>query len=196
MYEKAIQNSKIKVVLPHYFEECFRLRRRVREDLYLFPNPPMFAETSSPKKEEIQTQNPESCGNDLIHSFPSSNATFPAPKEKFLKGHCIYFDSDITIKPESREQVATALQEAGAKVADTYGPEVTVAIVKFRGSDTYLKASKDNKEVASLWWVYNTLARGRYESPLTTLVDYPSPNGGVPGMQNYVSSTVRRMSMD
>ncbi|KAI8071480.1 hypothetical protein BC940DRAFT_345099 [Gongronella butleri] len=43
-YEEAMRRSSagedIKVVMPHWFDECFKLRRYVREDIYQFPDPP------------------------------------------------------------------------------------------------------------------------------------------------------------
>ncbi|RUS32921.1 hypothetical protein BC938DRAFT_473796 [Jimgerdemannia flammicorona] len=32
----------IKAVLPHWFDDCFKLRRIVSEDMYLFPDPPLL----------------------------------------------------------------------------------------------------------------------------------------------------------
>lgn len=42
--------------------------------------------------------------------------------------------------------------------------------------------------VATVWWVSNTLARGRFVPPTQTLLDYPTPRGGIPGMNEMVWS--------
>ncbi|KAJ3400998.1 hypothetical protein HDU80_006406, partial [Chytriomyces hyalinus] len=33
----------LKLILPHYFDDCVKVKRRVHEDLYLFPEPKLFA---------------------------------------------------------------------------------------------------------------------------------------------------------
>ncbi|RKP05457.1 BRCT domain-containing protein, partial [Thamnocephalis sphaerospora] len=45
-YESAMQNPQlgIKVVLPHWLDDCFRLQRRIPEHRYLFPDPIVLRE--------------------------------------------------------------------------------------------------------------------------------------------------------
>ncbi|RUS22348.1 hypothetical protein BC937DRAFT_89621 [Endogone sp. FLAS-F59071] len=43
-YQKVMEHPElgIKVVLPHWFDDCFKLKRLVREHMYLFPDPPLL----------------------------------------------------------------------------------------------------------------------------------------------------------
>lgn len=99
----------------------------------------------------------------------------------------IYFGQDLNIKEDFKKVLIEAIVRSGGRVAEQYNyQEVTIVILKDRGTRDCRMASKDSKLVASLWWLTNTLSRGYCNSPLCTLLDYPTPPGGLPGMANKV----------
>jgi hypothetical protein len=44
VYEEALQRSHTKIVLPHYFDDCFRIKRWIPEDIYSFPDKKLLTE--------------------------------------------------------------------------------------------------------------------------------------------------------
>lgn len=144
---------------------------------------------------------------DMASSRPLQNAIYPAPgfneDEKrsfwpadvevaapYLSDHCFYFVHDEDYLSLKSFDWKGRLEKAGAKISNSYNDKVTVVVVKYRDSPEYIRACRDGKIVATMWWVSNTLMRQRYESPTRRLLDYPVPRGGIPGMENVVSCHV------
>lgn len=100
----------------------------------------------------------------------------------------LYFGQDLNIKEDFKNALIEAIMRAGGTVVEQYNyQKVTIVILKNRGTQEFRMVSKDTKLVASLWWLTNTLLRGYCNSPLCTLLDYPTPPGGLPGMSDFVS---------
>ncbi|KAG0170496.1 hypothetical protein DFQ28_001810 [Apophysomyces sp. BC1034] len=198
-YEKAIEVKHIKVVLPQWIDDCFKFRRMVREDIFQFPDPPLLhtaeqkaaEDTSKPVEEEKQQTGDSSSTenmNKMIYPYPKTMQLLPiiAEKETFLNNWCFYLSPDLEVSREFQNNLEKLLIKVGATVSEQYDDDVNIVVTKWRSSNIYLKACGEKKTVGSLWWVTNTLARRRFESPLRTLLDYPRPKGGIPGMENAV----------
>ncbi|ORX54523.1 hypothetical protein DM01DRAFT_1383256 [Hesseltinella vesiculosa] len=70
-YGEAMQRGdRVKVILPHWFDECFKLRRYVREDIYMFPDPLILTEDGTNPRDQAF----EAMKTDLT---PSNNRTEP-----------------------------------------------------------------------------------------------------------------------
>jgi hypothetical protein len=125
-----------------------------------------------------------------LFAYGDKDAFFSSDDEYnlVLENQVIYFGRDIQIKEDYKNALDRAIERAGGTVANIYNHQfVTIVILKYRSTRECLIASKDQKLIASLWWLTNTLFRGYQSSPLCTLLDYPIPPGGLPGMENLVS---------
>lgn len=137
------------------------------------------------KEEESEANKPL---QGLIYPYPHKMLLMTTRAEtKFLAGKRFYFDPELGIEEEMQTDLANALEDAGATIVKEYEPEqVDVVVTKYRSTKAYIRACQDSKTVGTVWWVTNTLARQRFESPMRTLLDYPVPSGGIPGMENLV----------
>ncbi|KAI8388231.1 uncharacterized protein BYT42DRAFT_611301 [Radiomyces spectabilis] len=192
-YEEAIKRRNIiKTVLPHWFDDCFKFKRLVREDVYLFPDPPLMRTIKASRTDDVEEPTgdkvPERTKEDkLIYVHPTADALpTTEPKEKYLADRCFFFAADLKLKDELLPKIESCLIKAGATVESTFSDKVNIVIAKYRSSPECIKACQEHKLVASLWWIFNTLARQRFELPTRTLLDYPQPKGGIPGMENMV----------
>jgi hypothetical protein len=96
--------------------------------------------------------------------------------------------SDIDIAtPGFFTKLAACIEQAGGRCIDRYDDSVSIVVCKYRSSQDCIMALEDQNIVASFWWLTNTLARGHIETPLSRLLDYPIPKGGIPGMDDLVS---------
>ncbi|ORZ17810.1 hypothetical protein BCR42DRAFT_490503 [Absidia repens] len=252
MYDEAMGPlfGKIKVLLPHWFDECFKLRRLVPEDAYLFPEPlfiqqqatstqtsesnvstavsspnkytddakiqkdmeqedmgpsrsnsttptiNMEIDTITTSKRKDSTISDKSATDDgpAVYALPTIEALEKlVPKDRFFDGKLIYIHSDVGLTPEIRACLLQHLETAGATVAnnfdDTKNHDSVIAIFKYRNSDLFLQVcNRPDIMVANLAWITNTLRRGRVESPLRSICDYPAPYGGIVGMQNLTAT--------
>ncbi|KAG2234139.1 hypothetical protein INT48_002302 [Thamnidium elegans] len=176
-YNQCIE-LKIPVVLPQWLDECFRYKKKISTDLFCFPDPIVYYE-NNPTPAKIYPYHDK----ELISGGGDHNMVF--------EDEIIYFGNDVNIKEDFKIVLEEAIVRAGGTISDQYShQEVTIVILRDRATPECRMASKDQKLIASLWWVTNTLSRGHYNSPLSTLLDYPTPPGGLPGMENNVSRCV------
>lgn len=158
------------------------------------------------QKKEIESKAPRT-DKEMDSLMPLHNAVFQYPgfnykenklfwprdlevTEPYLKGHCFYFVQDNDYLSLRNFDWKGRLEKAGAKISNSYNDKVTVVVCKYRDSPEYIRACRDGKIVATMWWVSNTLMRQSFESPTRRLLDYPMPRGGIPGMENVVSCHV------
>lgn len=166
-YTHCIEH-RIPVVLPQWLDDCQRFQERLDPRPYQFPTP------------IIQTPAP-------LYPYPSLEHLSNNPSGA-LSRHTLYFGKDIQIKDDFKLQLINAIKRAGGNISTEYNTLVTLVILKYR-SEEAMCAFRDHKEMASLWWLTNTLARGHYLSPMRSLLDYPVPLGGILGMER-VSITI------
>lgn len=177
-YTQCIEQN-IPAVLPQWLDDCFRQRRKVETDLYQFPNPIVYYENSV----DVAKLYPYYDKEAFASSSPEDDYNMVFEDEVF------YFGKDITFKEDFKQILTEAIVKAGGAVVDKYNHQhVTIVILKHRLTHECKMAYKDKKLIASLWWVTNTLSRRYWCSPLSTLLDYPTPPGGLPGMENCVIS--------
>ncbi|KAI7859941.1 hypothetical protein BDC45DRAFT_530397 [Circinella umbellata] len=104
----------------------------------------------------------------------------PSPPD-YLTNETIVIDQNILKNIEKvYNEIIDHLQKAGATVCDNYSQNVTIAVAESRSSYLYLQAFRDGKVVASYRWLTNTILRIKNISPLSTVIDYPYPKGGIP----------------
>ncbi|KAI9467962.1 MAG: BRCT domain-containing protein [Benjaminiella poitrasii] len=181
-YDECIKNN-IPVVLNRWLDDCFRLERKVDCKPYCFPSPSMF-----------YSHNPKPA---LLFPYPkTSDALVSFLSQRLRKGELIFQDQVIyfgrDVIADQRKLcllpiVTKYIQNLGGRISKDYNSNsVTIVILKYRSSNEYKQAIKDDKCIASFWWLSNTLARGYICSPLTVLLDYPVPKLGIPGMRDCV----------
>lgn len=144
--------------------------------LYCFPEPIVYFENNPnpPKLFPYFDQQTLESSSDDDHN-------------RVLEDEIIYFGKDVNFKEGFKPVLVDAIVRAGGAVLDQYSHQhTTIVISKYRSSHECRMASKDRKLIASPWWITNTLSRKYWCSPLCTLLDFPVPEGGLPGMENMV----------
>lgn len=169
------------VVLPHWFDDCFRLRRRITEMPYEFPDPPLMSIDSTTSLPGDSSDFPFA----LLNTEEDFEKESPS-QARCLDGQGVYIASDIDVRPQLLEAIKTRIQHAGGFIADNLdnGPKIYIGM--YRSGTDYVKASKKGLTVGSLAWLYHILTSGRLESPLAHLLHYPVAKGAMPGMENAV----------
>ena len=165
----------IPALLPTWLDDCFYHQEKLETRLYQFPDPIVYYESNpNPPK---------------IYAYYEKDALKKeGDYDKVFEDEVLYFGKDINLQSDFRQILVDAVERAGGTVTNQYNHQnVTIVVLKYRSSHECRMAYKDSKLVASLWWVSNTLLRKYWCSPLSTLLDYPAPPGGLPGMEDYAS---------
>ncbi|KAI8055723.1 BRCT domain-containing protein [Syncephalis plumigaleata] len=188
-YESAMQHPElgIKVVLPHWLDDCFRLRRRIPEHQYLFPNPPLLqhhpwlsvsSEVNTPLNSNTETT--ETTAIDHL------NNTSPSDPQCLL-GYRIYLADDLKLADETVTLLEKRINEAGGQLCKEYtSDQVDIVICRWRTSRAYQQAIMSNKIVGTLNWLFHLLITHRLESSTNQLLHYPPPKHGMPDMRHFI----------
>jgi hypothetical protein len=161
----------------------------------VFPEPKLFERRTIITQDDENRPTPlpkGSSGKGYIHPYPLNEDILSscAPTSPFMTGMRIYINPDTDISDAMRSVLEECINAAGARLLDkesTYSSEnVDIYIGRWRFGEEYKQASIDGTIVGSIWWLSNTLARNRIESPTRTLLDYPLPKSGITEMQNMV----------
>lgn len=196
-YETIMEKAEIgiKAVLPQWLYDCVKFQRRIDEAEYLFPEPKLFERRINAAEDEESRPTPLpkiTSSKGYIHPYPLNEDVLSscAPTSPFMKDMRIYINTDTDISDTMRSVLEECVNAAGAHLIDeemTYSSEdVDIYIGRWRFGEEYKQASVDGKIVGSIWWLSNTLARNRIESPTRSLLDYPLPKSGISEMQNMV----------
>ncbi|KAM3588887.1 regulator of Ty1 Transposition [Umbelopsis sp. WA50703] len=196
-YETVMDKSEIgiKAVLPQWLYDCVKFQRRIDEAEYVFPEPKLFERRTIITQDDENRPTPLPKGSSAkgyIHPYPLNEDILSscAPTSPFMTGMRIYINPDTDISDAMRSVLEECINAAGARLLDkesTYSSEnVDIYIGRWRFGEEYKQASIDGTIVGSIWWLSNTLARNRIESPTRTLLDYPLPKSGITEMQNMV----------
>ncbi|KAI5370621.1 putative BRCT domain-containing protein [Septoria linicola] len=174
-----------RIVLPHWFDACIKLGKKISEGPYLFPDPEFHRRDNGPVR---PSPTPQLKG--AISATPTGMPTDPPPspskaRKNFSALPCkqIYFAEDLQISPHLLETLEEILAVGGAKIINNVD-QCDIYIGAYRAGAEYVKASQAGKEVANLAWLYHVIQRNRYTSPMRKLLHYPLPPEGIPGFEN------------
>ncbi|KAI1313478.1 hypothetical protein EDD11_002539 [Mortierella claussenii] len=187
-YDEARRHPErdIKIVLPHWFQQCCNLKRRLPETIYEFPNPAMLDNDFTATPDTMQGYAPQLYSNTVKSVTTFLNAP-SAARSQFLDGYHILFGDDLNILPERRSIMEKMILEAGGIIVKGYSSDVTdILICRFRIGATYIQASKEGKTVGSADWLLHILQKGEVTSPKAALLHYPIPPEPIPGMSSFV----------
>ncbi|ORY75466.1 BRCT domain-containing protein [Protomyces lactucae-debilis] len=168
-------NAKVDVVLPHWIDDCLRLRRRVPSEPYAFPDPKIL-------KTNLNDELPRATQDNFTHlkdySFALDPASLPAEEDVFA-GRSIYLADDLELSDRLQTTIATVIANANGKVAAT-PQNCDIYIGRLREGSAYKYAAANNRIVGNWAWLYYCLAHGKFSSPMKHLLHYPVPTSGLP----------------
>ncbi|KAK0257903.1 hypothetical protein B0A54_14481 [Friedmanniomyces endolithicus] len=175
-----------KSVLPHWFDTCFRLGKKINERPYMFPNPPLLhavlprpAMGDSPHVGGATAAMPTG-------TPPSTPPPSPSKTRKNLNafmGKKVKLSPDLKIGQSLTRTLGELISHGGGMMTDDVG-EADIYIGQYRDGADYLAASRARKEVANLSWLYHVINLNKYTNPLSKLLHYPVPRKGIPGFEN------------
>lgn len=140
-YEVALSRPEfgIKVVLPQYFDDCVKLKRRLSENLYQWPEPKILDADGIAGleiREEAGTFQRIPQGVRAPLNPAITDDTDLMPSTRFLA------DLTFCIPPSLPRIWTDKLTKAGAKVVHNYAPDVDCVVSLDRAGPTWAKVRK------------------------------------------------------
>ncbi|GAB7348540.1 hypothetical protein MBLNU459_g6934t1 [Dothideomycetes sp. NU459] len=182
------KNLASKIVLPHWFDDCFKLGKCINEGPYTLPNPEILLMVE-PEKHIRVRESPDLAGatSAVAGNPPSYQAQLsPSQTRKELvvfKDKKILFSKDLNVNEHLAKTLRLLVKQAGGSLTQAVD-ECDVYIGHYRDGLDYQTASRANKSVANLAWFYSVINRNRWTNPLGRLLHYPVPRCGIPGFKN------------
>ncbi|KAF4979671.1 hypothetical protein FZEAL_4162 [Fusarium zealandicum] len=175
---------KGKVVLPHWFDDCFKLGKRIDEGPYLLPDPEVLKKSP---EEDLKIP-----ANEELAGATSATPTYlPLPPDgDVVRPPCTVFQdrsvmlsSDLSITDRLTKVVKDIIINGGGKAVDKV-EDCDMFICQYRDGPQYVQAAQSCKEVGNLAWLYWLIVHNDWTSPLRRLLHYPIPKNGIEGFKD------------
>lgn len=168
--------ASVEIVLPHWFDDCLRLRRRVPSEPYRLPNPKILQSNHSAAPPPPTSQDADfrylSSASMLLHEPPVT-------QEDIFGGRGFYLGHDLQLESRLLQTLAAVLGAANGKLAKNLA-SADVYIGRYRDGSQYVTAAQSKKVIGNYTWILYCVARCRYSCPRDHLLHYPIPRGGLP----------------
>lgn len=175
------RNLKCKAVLPHWFDDCFRLGKRIDERPYLLPDPEILRANPDDPVAIPSSQHLEGATSHRPDR-PPYHEDGTRQKPTVFKGVKVCLSSDLNLNDQLRITLKTLIKDGGGTTVDT-AQECDWFICQYRTGPEYVKAAQQGKDVGSLAWLYHVIFNNQWSSPLRRLLHYPVPEGGMEGFR-------------
>ncbi|KAL5332227.1 BRCT domain-containing protein [Aspergillus crustosus] len=178
------RNLNIKIVLPHWFDDCLKLGRRIDERPYTLPNPEILrTELDVPirpreNREIIGASTPEPT------TLPTPITSPTKPKLSVFHGKIFMLSPDLGIGSHLLKTITELIEEGGGEVTSEVS-RATTLVCRYREGLNYRLASRLNKDVGNLSWLYHLVTYNTWTSPYRRLLHYPVPHAPIPNFKGF-----------
>lgn len=180
--EQVVKNNlNIKIVLPHWFDDCLKLGKKIDEEPYLLPDPEILKTPS----EKAPMGRPNKHVTGATTPNPKDPDSINAPVRQDLtvfKNKKILLDKDLQIGPALRELLTEMIVSNGGKVVDKISTANTL-VCKYRDGLNYTTATAKKIAVGNLSWLYYLIIHNLWTSPYRRLLHYPLPKQPLAGFE-------------
>ncbi|KAI4282201.1 MAG: hypothetical protein L6R38_003113 [Xanthoria sp. 2 TBL-2021] len=180
------KDLKCKIVLPHWFDDCLRIGKRLDEDPYMLPNPDIIhMKPGDPVLEtkRIDLQGASSTQPRELPKFLDSKRS-NTRRVDVLNGKKVMLCNDLDIGGHLRGTIEELINNSGGTVTNTVH-RADMLICQYRDSAEYRTASRARKEVGNLAWFYYLITYNSWISPMKRLLYYPVSKRGLPGFDKF-----------
>ncbi|KAK4252429.1 hypothetical protein C7999DRAFT_36933 [Corynascus novoguineensis] len=178
--EAKKKNLKCKIVLPHWFDDCFRLGKRIDEGPYLLPNPEILLKAPEDAVKIPASQQLEGA----VSTVPTGPyETGGSEKLVVFAQKKIMLSWDLPINPMLRKTITDKIVKGDGEIVDVV-EDCDMFVCQYREGEQYVRASQLGKDVGNLAWLYHMMVYNEWTSPFRRLLHYPIPKNGIPGFQD------------
>lgn len=173
----------VKIVLPHWVDDCLKLGRKIDEQPYLLPDPEILkppSEKAPLAKRKTQVEG----AVDPDPSQQSGEVAMPRKLEKVFNKKTVMLSKDLGISTYLRDILEAIVKNSGGKITTTV-TKADMYICKYREGQEYKTASRTGKDVGNLAWLYYLIQTDEWTSPLRRLLHYPIAREGLPGFPGF-----------
>ncbi|CAG1976619.1 unnamed protein product [Fusarium graminearum] len=182
--QTALQKGwKGKVVLPHWFDDCFKLGKRIDEGPYVLPDPEILKKSP---EDDVKIPTNENLLGATSHA-PSylplpPDSDVARPPVTIFQDRRVMLSKDLSLTERLSKVIQEIIINGGGKVVDEV-EDCDTFICQYRDGPQYVGAAQSCKEVGNLAWLFWLIVHNDWTSPLRRLLHYPIPRDGIPGFK-------------
>ncbi|KAF3761378.1 hypothetical protein M406DRAFT_294946 [Cryphonectria parasitica EP155] len=170
-----------KIVLPHWFDDCFRLGKRIDEGPYLLPDPEILRANPDDAVEIPENRHLEGATSARPDRPPHRPAN-ARQKLTVFENKKVALSWDLQLSDGLRSTLQDLITNGGGDVVDST-QDCDWFVCQYRDGPEYIRAAQHGKDVGSLAWLYHVIFRNQWSNPLHRLLHYPVPRGGMDGFK-------------
>ena len=178
----------LSIVLPHWFDDCLKVGRRISERPYILPNPEILnIELSAVPTARTSQQIRDAITPDPINEpVPQTLSAQSEPPRaiKAFSGKKVKLGEDLNINNRLKGIISGMIKNGGGEMTAKV-QEADIYVCSYRDGDDYVKASQDGKDVGNLSWLYYLITHDVWTNPMRRLMHYPRPRNGIPGFEGF-----------
>ena len=179
------RNLPIKIVLPHWFDDCLRLGRKIDEQPYILPDPEILkaAHDRAPIANATRTHVTGAVDPDPS-STPPPTPSATRKEQRVFKNKKIMLGKDLGIGSHLRGVLEGIIKSSQGRVVSST-TQCDIFVCRYRAGADYVSASRANKQVGNLAWLYYLMTNDSWTSPLRRLLHYPVSKETLPGFATF-----------
>ena len=174
-----------KIVLPHWFDDCLRLGKRIDEAPYTLPNPELTDKGATDGIPHVARPDLLTClsdrGGDLAAALGLSEQRGALD---VFKNRKVILSQDLDINEHLRKRIEEVIRDGHGEIVEEV-KTADILICQWREGSDYRTASTAGKSVGNLAWLYHLIVHNTWTSPLKRLLHYPLVRGGLPMFKDY-----------
>lgn len=174
------RNLNCRFVLPHWFDDCLKLGRKIDERPYELPDAEIL-QTMDIKAPNGRLRNEHV--RDALDPHPENQSINRKEKVTIFKGKIFMLSRDLGIGDYLRGVLVQMIKMSDGSVTDNLR-EANYLVCKYREGKEFKQASRAGIDVGNLAWLYYLITHDQWTSPLRRLLHYPIARHGLPGFQN------------
>jgi hypothetical protein len=176
------------IVLPHWFDDCLKVGRRISERPYTLPDPEILnVELSTVPAARTSQQIRDATTPDPLNEPVPQTASVRSEAPRAIKafsGKKVKLGEDLNLNSRLKGVIAGMIKNGGGEVTSNI-KDADIYVCAYRDGDDYIKASQDGKDVGNLSWLYYLITHDTWTNPMRRLMHYPRPHNGIPGFEGF-----------
>ncbi|KAI5291849.1 hypothetical protein KEM54_005285 [Ascosphaera aggregata] len=177
-----IEKSQICIVLPHWFDDCLKLGKRIDERPYLLPDPEILRATGDVPVRVRKSKDVAGASCPSPSSIPPALNKDAKHVVEVFQGRTLKLSNDLDISDYLRKSIEDLVRGGGGHITEDIH-EAGIYICRYREGEVYKAATLANKEIGNLSWLFHVITRNTWTSPTRRLLHYPVARQGIPGFK-------------
>ncbi|KAK1149508.1 regulator of Ty1 Transposition [Aspergillus melleus] len=173
-----------RIVLPHWFDDCLKLGRRIDERPYTLPDPEILRAGPDAPIRSVENRDIVGASTPEPTTLPNVMSPNARPKLDVFEGKQVMLSTDLGIGPHLIESIGEIIKQGGGFMTSDVS-EADLLICRYREGVAYRMASRLGKDVGNLSWLYHLMTYNTWTSPFRRLLHYPVSRTGIPGFKGF-----------